>query len=118
MKVQLRIGVENVHLTYGKVYEVISVSKFLGKNRKIEFTILIDKINQPARFEADMFDVVDSDIDPDWAIDVYGDGEAFRLIHKNLLNDNFWEDFNGDDNDARAKAIKIFKEIYPDYNIL
>lgn len=118
MKVRLKPNVENFHLTQGKIYEVISVSKYLGKNRKIDFTVLTDEFFQPARFDSDLFDIIDPSIDNDWAIDVYGDGMAFNMQHKKLTSDEFWEDFYGDDNEARAKAIAIFKEIYPDYKEL
>jgi len=118
MKVRLKSGIENFHLTQGKIYEVISVSKYVGKNRKIDFTILVDEIKQPARFESDLFDIIDPLISNDWVIEVYGEGMAFTMRHKKLSDENFWEDFHGDDNEARAKAIALFKEIYPDYKTL
>lgn len=118
MKVQLRPDVEKYGLSPGVVYDVVNVSKYAGSNRKINFTVLVDGIGQPARFDSDLFDIVDPLIDRDWVVEVYEDGLSFSIRHAKLSYQGFWEDFYGDDNELRARAIGLFKEVYPNYKEL
>lgn len=114
MKVKLKENVKVRSLTTEKIYEVINVSRFYGEGKKIGYTLFDDEFNQPYYYDSEFFEVIDNHIDENWVIKIYGENTAFSLLHEKLSYDSFWEDFSNND----EKAIKLMKEVYPEYNEL